>query len=243
MTATQVLAPVGVAENVRTVLSACRRQRSATDYARQLIQTLAETTHSQHALWLNLPAGPGYLVAETDGFDPFTRRLMLERRLPLLDNAWTFGEEIHSVAAVAIRFRSSVVGILAVANGARPYTPADIVLLETIGRIAVAEHEALERTETLGVENRQESMADLVHGLRQPLGILEACAFLLDMSLPAGETRAREHLTEMLSQLERASGILDQSTTGYASRPRTDETEPEESDSRFFANSAMSMVT
>src|SRR5262249_52272020 len=138
------------------------------------------------------------------------------------------------------------VGILAVANGARPYTPADIVLLETIGRIAVAEHEALERTETLGMENRQESMADLVHGLRQPLGILEACAVLLDMSLPAGETRAREHLTEMLSQLERASGILDQSTTGYASpasRPRTDETEPEESDSRFFANSAMSMVT
>ena len=89
-------------------------------------------------------------------------------------------------------------------------------------------------------------MADLTHSLRQPLGILEACAFLLDMSLPATETRARDQLAEMFRQLDRASGILDKSTIAYTARgSRTceDATEPVESDSRVLTNSAMSMVT
>jgi GAF domain-containing protein len=246
MTATQVLAPVEVSEGVRTVLGACRRERTAGDYAHRLIDSLVELTHSQYGLWLNLPASPGQVVAETDGLNPLTRCSIIEEDLPFFQNDCCLGDGIHSVAAAPICFRSSVVGMLVVANSTRAYTSADLDLLEAIGRVAVAEHESLLCTEALGIANNQQKLAELAHALRQPLGILEACAYLLEMSLPDAESRARGHIAMLHRQLDRASRILDRSTKSYTPvrlRPSTGEMEPEESDSRFLTKSAMSMVT
>jgi GAF domain-containing protein len=243
MTATQVLAPTTVADEIRNVLSACRHQRNAADYASRLVQTLAEVTHSQHAMWLNWPANPVCVVAQTAGLNPLGEYLIANERLRVLANDRSTADGIRSVAAAPVWFRSLVVGVLAVANGDEPYTPAHVELLEGIGRVAVAENESLQCAEALGLSEEQR-LVDMVHGLRQPLGIMEACAFLLDMSLTPSQIRAREHLQEMLRQLHRASGILDQSAASYASRgSRTDDTEPEESDSFVLTNSAMSMVT
>ncbi len=245
MTATQLLAPVGVSERVRTVLAACRRERTASDYAQRLIDSLVEVTNSKHGIWLDLPASPGQVVAVTGGGNPLTR-LNIEKKLPFFEDHLGLGDETQSVAAAPIWFRSSVVGVLAVANGARPYTASDLDLLEAVGRVAVAEHESLLRVEALGLANNQQELTDLAHALRQPLGILEACAYLLELSLPDSESRARDQIGMMHKQLDRASGILDRSTRVYTparSRPRTDERAPEESDSRLLTKSAMSMVT
>ena len=250
MTATQVLTPDTVAADIRNVLNACRRSCNAADYARRLVQALADFTHSQHAVWLNWPANSGCVVAGTGGLNPLDRFLMANLRLPLLANDCNLPHGIRAVAAAPIRFRSLVAGVLAVAKGdeplrEQPYRQSDLDLLEGIGRAALAEYESRLSAEALGLTDDQR-LADTVHSLRQPLGIIEACAFVLDLSLPAGETRAHEQLAEMRRQLERASGILDRTTAGYTpceSRPRADETEPEESESRVFTNSAMSMVT
>jgi GAF domain-containing protein len=246
MSATQPLKHHAVAEKIRDVLSACRHILSPRGYALRVVGTIASVTHSQYALWLNWPAGPESLVAETAGFPWRARVFSLCEAVPRLSNHLEPGAGVHSIAAAPIMFRSSIIGVLAVVNGALPYTPADLDLLSGIGRSALLEHESLERAEALGVTSPRQQTADLVHGLRQPLGVLEACAFYLDLILPAGEDRAREQVAEMQRQLVRASGILDESSQVYAPcAPGTGLTDPEpgEAESRVLTNSAMSMVT
>jgi GAF domain-containing protein len=245
MCATQVLASPAAAEKIRNVLRACRHEQNARDYACRLVQSLAEVMNSQHAVWLDWSAGSCSVLAETEG-GTLSHWLGPNPRVPLLADDRNLYAGIHSVAAAPITFRSSIFGVLAIANGREPYSPSDLGLLEEIGRAALAEYESLDRAEALGMDGIRQSIVELTHGLRQPLGILEACAFLLDMALPSGETRAREQLAEMLRQLDRASGILDESAQPYVSRtslPRPDETDTVESDSRFLTQSAISMVT
>jgi GAF domain-containing protein len=246
MSATRFLAHHAVAEKVRNVLSACRYIFTPRDYARRVVGTVATVTQSQYAVWLNWPAGPESLVAETEGFAWQARVLSLCEGVPRLSNDLEPGDGVYSIAAAPVMFRSSITGVLAVANGAILYTPADLQFLEAIGRAAVLEHESLERAETLGLANPRQRDVDLVHGLRQPLGILEACTYYLELILAAGEDRARDQLAEMQTQLVRASSILDKSLQGHApcfSGPGLAETEAAETASRFLTNSAMSMVT
>jgi len=245
MPATQVLATNTVVEKVRNVLGACRHENNPENYAQRLVETLAEVTGSEHAVWLNGPADAKALLAETGPIHLFSAHLIKESHLPLLNNDWRPCPELRSVAAVPVRFRNSVVGVLGVANSGRLYTATDLEILKEVGTLAGAEYESRKRSRALGLSPADVTMAEMVHALRQPLGILEACAFLLEKSLAAGETRARGHLAEMRRQIERASGILDENTVRYAprSRPRPDETDPEERDSFVLTNSAMSMVT
>jgi signal transduction histidine kinase len=189
---------------------------------------------------LNCPVGPGCIVAETEDTPAIVRHAVTDAPLPLLANDWNPCDGIRSLAAAPVRFRASLVGVLAVADGERTYTRSDLDMLEGIGCAAVAEYESLERAEALGMLQRRESMAELIHDLRQPLGILEACAFLLDVSLPPAETRSREQLAVMMRQLDRAGRILNEIASGYAPpRSRRDY----ESESRVLTKSAMSMVT
>jgi signal transduction histidine kinase len=153
---------------------------------------------------------------------------------------------LYSVLAAPILFRSSITGVLAVANGARPYTSADLDLLQQTARIAVLEHETLQHTEALGLDSPRQRTANLVHKLRQPLGVLEACAFYLDLIIPAGESKPREQLAQMQRQINRASVILDESSRVHppcSSDRLLDVAEPAEDESLILTNSAMSMVT
>jgi signal transduction histidine kinase len=246
MHATKVLAHPAVAERTREVLSACQYASTPGDYARRVVETLASVTDSEYAIWLNWPAGPESVVAETQGFPFRSRVLALCDYAPCRCTKLDPRDGVHSIAVAPIMFRSSITGVLAVVNGALPYTPSDLNLLRDVGRTAVLEYEMLERAEALGVATPRQRTADLVHELRQPLGILEACAFYLELVLPASEARAREQLAEMQRQLNRASGILDEGTRVYPrcnSVPVFEEPEPDEEESRILTNSAMSMVT
>jgi signal transduction histidine kinase len=246
MHATKVLAHPAVAERTREVLSACQYASTPGDYARRVVETLASVTDSEYAIWLNWPAGPESVVAETQGFPFRSRVLALCDYAPCRCTKLDPRDGVHSIAVAPIMFRSSITGVLAVVNGVLPYTPSDLNLLRDVGRTAVLEYEMLERAEALGVATPRQRTADLVHELRQPLGILEACAFYLELVLPASEARAREQLAEMQRQLNRASGILDEGTRVYPrcnSVPVFEEPEPDEEESRILTNSAMSMVT
>jgi signal transduction histidine kinase len=246
MHATKVLAHHAVAERTREVLSACQYASTPGDYARRLMETLAGVTNSEYAVWLNWPAGPESVVAETQDF-PFRSRVLAlcdyaPRRSTKLDPR----DGLHSIAVAPVMFRSSITGVLAVANGALPYTPCDLNLLRDVGRTAVLEYEILERAEALGVATPRQRTADVLHQLRQPLGILEACAFYIDLVLPPSEAKAREQVAEMQRQLDRASGILDEATQAYPrcnSVPVFEEPEPDEEEILILTNSATSMVT
>jgi GAF domain-containing protein len=245
MHGTHLLTHIAVAEKTRNVLSACRQTLTSGDYARRLVDTIAEVTQSLYAVWLNWPAGPDSLVAETQEVSLRSRVLSLCACIPRLSNDRDADDGVRSIIAAPVMFRSTLQGILAVANSARPYTAADLEFLTEVGRTALLDYENLARAEALGLASPRQKIADLVHGLRQPLGILEACAVYIDLVLPAGEARAREQLAEIQRQLDRASGILDKSAQlyqPYNCDPGFEDAEPGE-ESRILTKSAMSMVT
>ena len=51
-------------------------------------------------------------------------------------------------------------------------------------------------------------MSGLVHDLRQPLSVIDACADYLDLVLPATDRRSREQLELLQQQVGEASRIL-----------------------------------
>ena len=53
---------------------------------------------------------------------------------------------------------------------------------------------------SVAIASPEERLHELVHDLRQPLSSIEAIAYYLEMTLPAGQFEARQH---MLSQLQR----------------------------------------
>jgi hypothetical protein len=55
-----------------------------------------------------------------------------------------------------------------------------------------------------------DSLSTLVHDLRQPVGNICLSASYLDLILENGDARARDQVRLILSQVERAGGMLDQ---------------------------------
>jgi phosphoglycerate-specific signal transduction histidine kinase len=54
-----------------------------------------------------------------------------------------------------------------------------------------------------------ERLRELVHELRQPLSSIEAIAYYLEMTLPAGQVQARMHMTHLQRLVEEANAILE----------------------------------
>src|SRR5580658_6475926 len=54
-----------------------------------------------------------------------------------------------------------------------------------------------------------ERLRELVHELRQPLSSIEAIAYYLEMTLPAGQVQARLHMTHLQRLVEEANAILE----------------------------------
>jgi phosphoglycerate-specific signal transduction histidine kinase len=54
-----------------------------------------------------------------------------------------------------------------------------------------------------------ERLRELVHELRQPLSSIEAIAYYLEMTLPAGQVQARLHMTHLQHLVEEANAILE----------------------------------
>jgi signal transduction histidine kinase len=63
----------------------------------------------------------------------------------------------------------------------------------------------------LPAPSAEERLRDLVHELRQPLSSIEAIAYYLEMTLPASQVQARQHMLHLQRLVEDASEILDRS--------------------------------
>ena len=237
MPATQVPAHPAVAEEIQDVLSACQYAWNGRDYACQLVLKLAALTDSPYAVWLNWPLSREGIVAQTENLPSPECLLSLCERAPLLRNDLENEFGIHSMAAAPVILRSSMLGVLAVANGARPYAPAVLDLLAGVGRTALVEYECREHAACIGLTGMPQRMAHLVHRLRQPLGNLEASLCFLELVLPAAEPRVNEQIAKMQAQLDLVGEIINEAVQGYARRKAP------EAESLVLANSAMSMVT
>ena len=79
---------------------------------------------------------------------------------------------------------------------------------------AVARSEAPHYVETPATAtNRspEDRMRDLVHDLRQPLSSIEAIAYYLEMTLPAGQFEARQYMSQLQRLVADTNSILEQS--------------------------------
>jgi signal transduction histidine kinase len=76
------------------------------------------------------------------------------------------------------------------------------------------------------IASPEERLYDLVHELRQPLSSIEAIAYYLEMTLPAGQLDARHQMSLVQRLVADASAILEQAagptrkTCGRASSVR-----------------------
>lgn len=66
------------------------------------------------------------------------------------------------------------------------------------------------------------SVADLIHGLRQPLSIIETCCYCMRLKLNSGEADLTEQLDQIDAQILEASLMLLQAAgERFKSCPRT----------------------
>jgi hypothetical protein len=63
-----------------------------------------------------------------------------------------------------------------------------------------------------------ERLRELVHELRQPLSSIEAIAYYLEMTLPAGQVQARQHMLHLQRLVEDANAILERNA-GMVRKP------------------------
>ena len=55
----------------------------------------------------------------------------------------------------------------------------------------------------------EERLRELVHELRQPLSSIEAIAYYLEMTLPAGQVQARLYMSQLQRLVEETNTILE----------------------------------
>jgi phosphoglycerate-specific signal transduction histidine kinase len=83
--------------------------------------------------------------------------------------------------------------------------------------VVLAETAAFQEA-TVPLLSSDERLRDLVHELRQPLSSIEAIAYYLEMTLPAGQVQARQLMTHVQRLVEDANAILE-SSAGIARKP------------------------
>jgi signal transduction histidine kinase len=61
------------------------------------------------------------------------------------------------------------------------------------------------------IASPEERLRDLVHDLRQPLSSIEAIAYYLEMTLPAGQFEARQYMSQLQRLVADTNAILERS--------------------------------
>jgi len=64
---------------------------------------------------------------------------------------------------------------------------------------------------SVAIASPEERLHDLVHDLRQPLSSIEAIAYYLEMTLPAGQFEARHYMSQLQRLVAETSAILERS--------------------------------
>jgi signal transduction histidine kinase len=62
-----------------------------------------------------------------------------------------------------------------------------------------------------GIASPEERLHDLIHELRQPLSSIEAIAYYLEMTLPAGQFEARQYMSQVQRLVADTNTILERS--------------------------------
>jgi signal transduction histidine kinase len=64
---------------------------------------------------------------------------------------------------------------------------------------------------SVAIASPEERLRDLVHDLRQPLSSIEAIAYYLEMTLPAGQFEARQYMSQLQRLVADTNTILERS--------------------------------
>ena len=64
---------------------------------------------------------------------------------------------------------------------------------------------------SVAIASPEERLHDLVHDLRQPLSSIEAIAYYLEMTLPAGQFEARLYMSQLQRLVADTNAILERS--------------------------------
>jgi signal transduction histidine kinase len=64
---------------------------------------------------------------------------------------------------------------------------------------------------SVAIASPEERLRDLVHDLRQPLSSIEAIAYFLEMTLPAGQFEARQYMSQLQRLVADTNTILERS--------------------------------
>jgi len=61
---------------------------------------------------------------------------------------------------------------------------------------------------SVAIASPEERLHEIVHELRQPLSSIEAIAYYLEMTLPAGQCEARQYMSQLQRLVEETNTIL-----------------------------------
>jgi hypothetical protein len=86
--------------------------------------------------------------------------------------------------------------------------------------VAVLSETSHSKETSFPAESPDERLRELVHELRQPLSSIEAIAYYLEMTLPAGQVQARLHMTHLQHLVEEANAVLERHA-GMVRKPYT----------------------
>jgi signal transduction histidine kinase len=66
---------------------------------------------------------------------------------------------------------------------------------------------------SVAIASPEERLHELVHDLRQPLSSIEAIAYYLEMTLPAGQLEARQYMSQLQRLVADTNTILERSVS------------------------------
>jgi signal transduction histidine kinase len=84
-------------------------------------------------------------------------------------------------------------------------------LPKTMSAVAVFSETPCYVEASAAIASPEERLRDLVHELRQPLSSIEAIAYYLEMTLPAGQLEARNYMSQLQRLVADTSMILERS--------------------------------
>jgi signal transduction histidine kinase len=64
---------------------------------------------------------------------------------------------------------------------------------------------------SVAIASPEDRLREIVHDLRQPLSSIEAIAYYLEMTLPAGQSVARQYMSQLQHLVEETNEILTRS--------------------------------
>jgi signal transduction histidine kinase len=84
-------------------------------------------------------------------------------------------------------------------------------LPKTMSAVAILSETPCYVEASVAIASPEERLRDLVHDLRQPLSSIEAIAYYLEMTLPAGQLEARKYMSQLQRLVADTNTILERS--------------------------------